>query len=349
MSTTQQKALYLDSPGGEWVLKMKEIPKPGEGEVLVKVVTTALNHAAWKVRKFNPPTVPASWYPLLIGHDCAGVIEEVGEGVTTFTKGDRGSVGERFGTYQLNVVAAAEHVAKLPENISFDQAASIPAGLAGAVIGLYGDCDRADGAKKLSPPPWEAGGEGAYKGKAVIVIGGAATIGQFAIQLLKLSGFSKIIATASLSNADMLKSLGATHVIDRNADFVSEVKKALDGDSVEFIYDAVGSADLQAQALGVLVPGGQLVAAGARNLELKANYPDKHYVTMYADFRSPGNWALGKSLASKLHDLLASGAIKPHRVELLPDGLASVEAGLKRLENNEVRARKLIIHPDETP
>ena len=131
-----------------------------------------------------------------------------------------------------------------------------------------------------------------------------------AIQLLKLSGFSKIITTASLDNADLLKSLGATHAIDRNADFVSEAKKALDGASVELIYDAVGTADLQSQALGIVTPGGQLIAAGARNLELKANHPDKHYVTVYADFRSPGNWALGKSLASKLHDLLASGAIK---------------------------------------
>ncbi|KLO11439.1 GroES-like protein [Schizopora paradoxa] len=334
----RQKAFYLDRPCGEWVIKSKDVPKPGEGEVLVKVVATALNPAAWKIRKFNPPRVPESWYPLLIGHDCAGVIEEVGEGVTTFAKGDRviheGSAGERFGTYQLRVVAAAEHVAKLPENISFDQAASIPAGLAGATIGLYGDCDRAEGAKKL---------------KAVIVIGGATTVGQFTVQLLKLSGFSKIISTASLSNVETLKSLGATHVIDRNADFISEARKALDGDSVELIYDAVGTKDLQAQALDIMAPGGQLVATGARNLELKANYPDKHYVTVYADFRSPGNWALGKSLASKLHELLASGAIKPHRVELLPNGLASVEAGLKRLENNEVRARKLIIHPDETP
>lgn len=96
MSITQQKALYLDSPGGEWVIKTKDIPKPGPGEVLVKIAATALNPADWKVKKFNPPFVPASLYPLLLGYDSTGVIEEIGEGVTTFVKGDRVSVSVCF-------------------------------------------------------------------------------------------------------------------------------------------------------------------------------------------------------------------------------------------------------------
>ncbi|KLO16654.1 GroES-like protein [Schizopora paradoxa] len=354
MSTPQQqKALYLDKPLGDWVIKTKDVPKPGQGEVLVKIAATALNPADWKVRKFDPPFVPALLYPLLLGFDSTGVIEEVGEGVTSLVKGDRviheGSLGDRHATYQQYCVAAAEHVAKLPANISFDQAASIPAGLATAVIGLYADCDRTDGAKKLAPPPWEAGGEGAYKGKAVIVIGGSATVGQFTVQMLKLSGFSKIITTASLHNTEFLKSLGATHIIDRNVDFVTEAKKILDGDSIDLIYDAVGNADLQAQALEMLEPGGQLVAAGGRRPIDKTKYPGKHYITLHADFRSPEYWSLGKSLASKLHDLLASGAVKPNRVEVLPNGLAGVEPGLKRLENNEVSGMKLVIRPGETP
>lgn len=187
--------------------------------------------------------------------------------------------------------------------------------------------------------------------------------------MLKLSGFSKIITTASLHNTDLLKSMGATHIIDRNADFVSEAKIILDGDSIGLIYDAVGNADLQAQALDLLEHGGQLVAAGGRPPLDKTKYPGKHYITLRADFRTPEYWPLGRSLASKLHDLLASGAIKvrvlpsynswektsryhfyqPTRVEVLPNGLAGVEPGLKRLENNEVSGMKLIIRPDETP
>ncbi len=130
-----------------------------------------------------------------------------------------------------------------------------------------------------------------------------------AIQLLRLSGFSKILTTASLHNADLLKSLGATHVIDRKADFVSEANKVLDGDSVDLIYDAVGSKEVQIQALEVLASGGQLIDVAHAQVD-KAAYPDKNFITLFADFRLPQFWPLGKSLFSKLHDLLASGAIK---------------------------------------
>ncbi len=87
MTSTQQKALYLDSAGGEFVVKTKEIQKPGPGEVLVKILATALNPADWKIQKFKPPFITE--YPVVLGADAAGIVEEVGEGVTTFVKGDR--------------------------------------------------------------------------------------------------------------------------------------------------------------------------------------------------------------------------------------------------------------------
>ncbi len=112
-----------------------------------------------------------------------------------------------------------------------------------------------------------------------------------------------------LHNADLLKSLGATHVIDRKADFVSETNKISDGDSVDLIYDAVGSKEVQIQALEVLASGGQLIDVAHAQVD-KAAYPDKNFITLFADFRLPQFWPLGNSLFSKLHDLLASGAIK---------------------------------------
>ncbi|KLO07952.1 GroES-like protein [Schizopora paradoxa] len=350
MTSSQQKALHLDGPFGKFVVKPKDIQKPEPSEVLIKVYATALNPADWKIQKYNPPFVKE--YPYFLGSDIAGVVEEVGEGVTTFAKGDRviakGTWDDRHASYQQYTIVDADHVAKLPENVSFDEAASIPLGLATAVIGLYADCDRPQGVKKLQPPPWEAGGEGAYKGKAVVVLGGSTCVGQFTIQVLKLSGFSKIITTASLHNADLLKSFGATHVIDRNADLVAELKRALDGDSLDLIYDAVGAKDTQAQALELLAPGGQFIAAAMVQVD-KAAYPNVHFVTLYASFRIPAFWPIGKSLFSKLHDLLLSGAIKPNNVEVLSNGLAGVADGLKRMENNEVSGKKLIVRPTETP
>ncbi|KLO05706.1 GroES-like protein [Schizopora paradoxa] len=344
-----QKALYIDSPGGDFVLKSKDIPKPCPGEILVQIRATALNQD-WKVKKYKPAFI--THYPFLLGGDVAGVVEEVGEGVTEFKKGDRviheGSWSDRHASYQQYAVAAAEHVAKLPENVSFEEAASIPLALATAVISLYSDCDRPEGVKKLQPPPWEAGGGGAYKGETILVLGGSSSVGQFAIQMLKLSGFSKIIATASLHNTDLLKSLGATHIIDRNADLVSEVRKLLDGKNLNLIYDTVGTPEIQTQAVELLAPGGQFIAAALVSIDA-AKFPDKHFVTLYADFRLPQHWALGKSLAGSLHDLLASGTIKPNPIEVLPNGLAGVVGGLQRLERGEVSGKKLIVRPQETP
>ena len=78
------------------------------------------------------------------------------------------------------------------------------------------------------------------------------------IQLAKYSGFSPIITTASLKHADELKSLGATHVIDRNASVVAEVRKLTDK-PISIVYDAVSSADTQQTGLDVLAPGGKLI------------------------------------------------------------------------------------------
>ena len=87
MTSAQQKALYLDAPFGKFVVRSKDIQKPEPAEVLIKVSATALNPADWKIQKYNPPFVKE--YPFLLGSDIAGVVEDVGEGVTTLVKGDR--------------------------------------------------------------------------------------------------------------------------------------------------------------------------------------------------------------------------------------------------------------------
>jgi len=82
-----QKALFLESaPNGPWKVGTKGIPKPAAGELLVKVHATGLNPVDWKIRDYN---VFVTKWPAVLGYDAAGVVEELGEGVTGFTKGDR--------------------------------------------------------------------------------------------------------------------------------------------------------------------------------------------------------------------------------------------------------------------
>ncbi len=129
-----------------------------------------------------------------------------------------------------------------------------------------------------------------------------------ALQLVKLSGYSTIITTASLHNTELLKSLGASHVIDRKADVVSEAKKILSG-PIDLVYDAVSTKETQAQALDIVAPGGQIVSVLGVQVD-QANYPGKHITTIFANVHVPNVRPLGVSLYSKVTELLASGALK---------------------------------------
>jgi len=86
------------------------------------------------------------------------------------------------------------------------------------------------------------------------------------IQLAKYSGFHPIIATSSLKHADELKSLGATHIIDRNAPVVTEVRKLTDK-PILIVYDAISSADTQQAGIDVLAAGGKLATVLAPNVK----------------------------------------------------------------------------------
>jgi len=164
---------------------------------------------------------------------------------------------------------------------------------------------------------------------------------------VKLSGFSTIITTASLQNTDLLKTLGATHIIDRKADVVSETKKILGG-PIDLVYDAVSNKETQAQALDIVAPEGQVVSVNGVHVD-QASYSDKHITTIFAVVHVPNVRALGVSLYSKVTELLASGTLKTNRVELIPNGLAGIPAGLKRMERDEVSGVKLVVKPFETP
>lgn len=83
---TTQKALILDKVLGNFNVAATPVPKPGFGEILVKVKTVALNPVDWKVQKYG---ILVEKFPAILGYDIAGDVEEIGEGVTDLQKGDR--------------------------------------------------------------------------------------------------------------------------------------------------------------------------------------------------------------------------------------------------------------------
>ncbi|KAI5120694.1 hypothetical protein M0805_007657, partial [Coniferiporia weirii] len=207
----------------------------------------------------------------------------------------------------------------LPPNVSFDQGASVPLGFATASVGLYGKRTQ-PGLQKLTPP-WEEGGKGLYAGQPIVIFGGSTSVGQYAIQLARLSGFAPIITTASPYDAEYLTELGATHIVDR-----------------------LSEADTQAQAWDLLAPGGALVIlTRSANID-EGKYPNKTLVNdIFGNLR-----ALGVGSFAKLTEVLQDGSIQPNRVEILPGGLAGIPDGLERLRQGKVSGVKLVARPQET-
>ena len=122
----EQKALFLETPKGEFRVGQTSIPKPGPGELLVKIHATALNPADWKRHEFNV-FVPS--YPAIFGIDAAGTVEALGDGVQGFEKGDRVYAIFRvcFDTRLTIIHSAHEGNFFSYDKATFQQYATVPA------------------------------------------------------------------------------------------------------------------------------------------------------------------------------------------------------------------------------
>ncbi|OSC97725.1 GroES-like protein [Trametes coccinea BRFM310] len=351
-----QKALLLPAEGAQYTVGEAPVPRPGAKEVLVKVISAALNPIDWKIAipPFSSALIPE--YPFITGTDGAGEVVEVGGEVTSLKAGDRilfqGWFANPYATFQQFCIVPAEITAKIPDNITFDQAASVPLGLATVILALYNQHPNYPKTLRLKPI-WEEGATVESAGKAALVIGGASSVGQYAIQVAKFAGFHPIIATASPHNAIYLMSLGATHVVDRSLShdqILSKLPELTGGKPIEFVYDAISLPETMPLAYQALAPGGALaiVLPDVIPAELKKEGDNKRIAYVFGNVHAPENRACGVEMYKRLTEWLEKGVIKPNPVEVLPNGLASVPEGLDRLKNNQVSAKKLIAKPQET-
>ncbi|KAI0052285.1 hypothetical protein FA95DRAFT_1379025 [Auriscalpium vulgare] len=298
-------------------------------------------------------------FPGVSGNDAAGTVEEVGEGVTNVKKGDRvlfqcwWKPADRGAFQQYCLADAATGIAKIPANLSFDEAATIPSGFATAVIGLYGEREApmpmGRGGRTGLTAPWEATGKGTYSGPA-LVIGGASSV---AIQLLKLSGYSPIITTASAHNEAYCKAAGATHVIDYHKVAYPDLPAAvaqITSAAVSVVYDAISLEDSQKAAWQILASRGNLIVTlppvvGKAGADAEDG---KRLVWTFGSVHDPANHTVSDAMYRALPGLLAEGVIKPNAIEVLPGGLAGISGGLERLSRGNVSGVKLVARPQET-
>jgi len=175
--------------------------------------------------------------PLIPGMDVAGVVEKTGAKATKFKNGDSVYAYLNFkeqGGYAEFAIAREEEIALKPKSITFDSAAAIPLAATTAWQALV------DAAKL-------------QKGQTILIHGGSGGVGHFAIQIAKARG-AKVIATASTSNIDLLKKLGADQAIDYTTTKFEDVVK-----DVDVVLDAVRG-DTLARSYGVVKKGGIIVS-----------------------------------------------------------------------------------------
>ncbi|KAF9475471.1 GroES-like protein [Pholiota conissans] len=341
-----QKALLLPKKFGDLVVTEIPVPKPGPGEVLVKVLATSLNPVDWKIQKLG---FFIEEFPAILGTDVAGEVEEVGEGVTEFKKGDRvftqGQFVNERASFQQYAIALATTLARIPKNISVEEASTFPVALNVVYVGLYNKHPHGIGL----PPPITETARGIYGGIPIVILGGASSVGQNAIQLAKVSGFSPIITTASAKNADYLKSLGATAVLDRNLSAPELAKEILkiNNAPLKIVFDSISSATTEQIGLDLLAPEGQLIVVLPP--EVKAE-PGKTIIHALGILRLPPNIEL---LENFYHDHISSfiekGWLKPNAIEVLEGGLAAIPEGLEKMQSSSFSKLKLVVHPQETP
>lgn len=214
------KALIFEKFGGPEVLQYTDIPDPviEKNEILVRMKAIGLNFADIYRRKGNYHL--AGNPPYILGYEGAGVVEQVGSGITTIKAGDRIAFADvPFANAEL-VAVPLEKAIPLPEGISFETASSI------LLQGLT--------AHYLTKDSFEV-----KSGQSILVHAAAGGVGQVLVQIVKLLGGQVIGLTSSVDKSKAAFSAGADHVFLYADNWIKEVRKVTNG--VDVVYDSVGS------------------------------------------------------------------------------------------------------------
>lgn len=235
------RAIQIQRTGGAEVLELVDVPvpSPGAGQVLVKICTSGVNFIDTYFREGRYP----SPLPLVLGQEAAGVVENLGEGVHGFAKGDRVAWTGSRGTYAEYALAPVSDLVKLPEEISFDQAAAV---LTQGLTAHY---------LAYSTYPIQ-------RGDTVLIHAGAGGMGLLLTQVAKRLGARVLTTVSTEEKARLSREAGADRVIlYTQASFVEAVKEETAGRGLPVVYDSVGKTTFE-DSLKCLRPRGLLALYG---------------------------------------------------------------------------------------
>jgi NADPH:quinone reductase len=240
------KAIRVQEFGLPEVMKLQEVedPKPGKGELAVRLHAAGVNPVDTYIRSGQYPLTPAM--PYTPGMDGAGIVEAVGEGVTGFSVGDRVYIGGTLtGSYAEKALCLESQVHPLPDHISFEQGAAIGVPYSTAYHALF---HRAR----------------AVAGEVLLVHGASGGVGIAALQLARTAGM-KVIATAGTEEGRKLAlEQGAHHAVDhRNTEHTAEILNITGKHRVDIILEMLANVNL-GNDLPLLAEHGRVVLIGSR-------------------------------------------------------------------------------------
>jgi len=220
-------------------MELRDVPVPsaGAGEVLIRVRAAGLNPVDYKIRQGKLRLISRLDLPLVAGSELAGVVERIGSGVTGFAAGDRVFARvdkKKLGAYAPYAVVEARLLARMPQSLDFPDAAGLPLAGLTALQGLRDE---------LAVKP----------GDRVFISAGAGGVGTLAIQLAVWLG-AQVATTASANGDQLVRSLGATTVVDYRTQKFKDVLRGYDG-----AFDLTGGQDLT-DSFAILRPGARTVS-----------------------------------------------------------------------------------------
>ncbi|KAH8676757.1 chaperonin 10-like protein [Tricladium varicosporioides] len=346
---SKNQAIVVEKPK-EAKVKEVTIPKLRDDYILVKVKAVALNPTDWKHVDY------LSTEGARIGCDYAGIVEEIGSKVTKdFKKGDRvcgfvhggNEANHDDGCFGNYTQAKGDIQIKIPENLSFEEAATLGVGITTVGQGLYQSL-------KLALPTKPTTAK-----EQILIYGGSTSTGTLAIQFAHLSGYT-VLTTSSPQHHAYLKSLGASHCFDYKSPTCAQDIKSASKDSLKLVFDCISEGSSPQISVESMSSEGGVYSTLLNVTQEKVNEINprvemRHtlgYTVIGETFpfgpktypASGEDFEFGKMFWEMSRRLLGEGKVKTHRHELDRggEGLEGVLAGMEELRQGRVSGIKLV-------
>jgi NADPH:quinone reductase-like Zn-dependent oxidoreductase len=323
------KAALRDRYGSPDVVELRDIdrPAPSDGEVLVRVVAASVNRADLDVLKPKPGFMRLFMGMRAprdhrMGADIAGVVESVGAGVTRFKPGDEVFADlfvHGLGGFAEYVSAPEKALEPMPVGMSFQEAATLPHS---AVLALQ--------ALRLRK------GRTVRRGDRVLIVGASGNVGPFAVQIAKAMG-AKVTGMASTDKLDMVRSLGADHVLD-----YTKVDPTRGSERYDWIVDMDSYLPIT-RVRRALKPSGAYVTLGGGNRTIFTGVVVGPLLSLFSD-KWTGLLLWWKPFhrpdVERLKELIAAGKLKPVIDRRYP--LSEIVAALRHVDEGRARGKVII-------